>query len=214
MKLDSIDENMLSLSMRLGFLKDFCFYLSGGTGLALQIGHRKSYDMDFFTSKDFIPDELCTIIKLNNLTIEGVMESHKTLYCVLEGVRTSFILFNEPLLFPLKKWNTLYFVDWRDIIVEKLRIIADRGQKKDFYDFYFGVQKMGINKIVELIYKKYGKRLNYFHLLKGLTYFKDADKNPEPLLIDKSVQWNEIKGFFFNKIKDFEIAFAEITKSL
>jgi hypothetical protein len=31
------------------FKKDF--YLAGGTGLALQLGHRKSYDFDFFLKK-------------------------------------------------------------------------------------------------------------------------------------------------------------------
>lgn len=29
------------------------FYLVGGTGLALQIGHRKSDDIDLFTHNDF-----------------------------------------------------------------------------------------------------------------------------------------------------------------
>src|SRR3989344_8458756 len=28
-------------------------YLAGGTALALQIGHRRSYDLDFFTNGDF-----------------------------------------------------------------------------------------------------------------------------------------------------------------
>jgi hypothetical protein len=49
---------MLQLSNQLGFLKEFSFYLAGRTGLALQIGHRKSFDFDFFTSKEFIPEEL------------------------------------------------------------------------------------------------------------------------------------------------------------
>lgn len=29
------------------------FYLAGGTGLALQLGHRVSFDLDFFTAKRF-----------------------------------------------------------------------------------------------------------------------------------------------------------------
>lgn len=33
------------------YLEDF--YLVGGTGLALQIGHRKSDDIDLFTNNDF-----------------------------------------------------------------------------------------------------------------------------------------------------------------
>lgn len=40
------------------------FTLVGGTSLALQIGHRKSIDLDFFTTQPFKPDEL--ILLLNN----------------------------------------------------------------------------------------------------------------------------------------------------
>jgi hypothetical protein len=38
------------------YLKDFI--LVGGTGLALIIGHRKSVDIDLFTSKDFVAEQL------------------------------------------------------------------------------------------------------------------------------------------------------------
>jgi|GEM_PF-2376637 len=34
------------------------FYLSGGTALSLQIGHRKSEDLDFFSQKSFDPQLL------------------------------------------------------------------------------------------------------------------------------------------------------------
>lgn len=33
------------------------FYLSGGTALTLQIGHRESEDLDFFTKEDFNPEK-------------------------------------------------------------------------------------------------------------------------------------------------------------
>lgn len=32
------------------------FYLAGGTALALQIGHRQSFDLDFFSSTEDIPN--------------------------------------------------------------------------------------------------------------------------------------------------------------
>lgn len=47
--LDGERRNILPL---LGELKGQ-FYLAGGTGLALQIGHRDSIDFDFFTETDF-----------------------------------------------------------------------------------------------------------------------------------------------------------------
>ncbi|MEK7577245.1 MAG: nucleotidyl transferase AbiEii/AbiGii toxin family protein [Patescibacteria group bacterium] len=34
------------------------FYLSGGTALSLQTGHRESEDLDFFTQKPFHPEKL------------------------------------------------------------------------------------------------------------------------------------------------------------
>src|SRR5215467_14996106 len=36
------------------------FVLYGGTGLALQLGHRVSEDFDFFSSSGFDPDRLCS----------------------------------------------------------------------------------------------------------------------------------------------------------
>jgi len=39
-------------------IKSQKFYLAGGSGLALQIGHRISEDLDFFTPIHFKPDIL------------------------------------------------------------------------------------------------------------------------------------------------------------
>jgi len=212
MYLETISDSMFSLSKKLGFLHEFAFYLAGGTGLALQIGHRKSFDLDFFTGKEFSPDELAAIIKKYHLSTEGEMRSHGTLYCILEGVKTSFIFYDCLLIFPQISFESIAIADWRDIVTEKLRTVGDRGQKKDFYDFYFGVQKLGIDTIIESAHKKFGRNVNFFHLIKGLTYFEDAEKNPDPLLLDKSVSWNKVKKFFMGHFQDFESAFSRITR--
>jgi len=205
-----LDQSMLLLSNRMGFLKPFSFYLAGGTGLALQLGHRKSFDLDFFTPQDFVPEYLSTVMKNHDLLPEGEIRGPGTLHCVLEGTKTSFILYDTELQFPLLQLNSMDIADWRDITAEKLRIVADRGQKKDFYDLYTGVQRLGIDRLADLSFKKFAKNVNYFHLLKGLTYFEDAEINPEPMALDKSLTWDEVKKFFVTHIKDFEIAFGKI----
>jgi len=48
-----LDKKRLDILPKLAFLKNEGFYLAGGTGLALQIGHRDSIDFDFFIEKDF-----------------------------------------------------------------------------------------------------------------------------------------------------------------
>ncbi|MGB9715463.1 MAG: nucleotidyl transferase AbiEii/AbiGii toxin family protein [Thermodesulfovibrionales bacterium] len=210
MHLEAVDETMVNLTKKLAFIKEFSFHLSGGTGLALQIGHRRSFDMDFFTPHEFLPDDVAATLTAHHLSVESRMIRPKTLYCILEGVKTSFIFYPEPLLFPLKTFNTIEIADWRDIVIEKLRTIADRGQKKDFYDFYFGLQKIGIEQVTKLAFRKFGNRVNYFHLLKGLTYFEDADRNPEPILIGENIPWSKIKEFFLKSIKDFETYFSNL----
>ncbi len=37
------------------------FYMGGGTGLALQLGHRRSVDLDFFTNDPFDPSNLAAV---------------------------------------------------------------------------------------------------------------------------------------------------------
>jgi hypothetical protein len=202
-----LNQNMLALSDRVTFLKDFSFYLAGGTGLALQLGHRKSFDFDFFTPLDFSPEELSALLKKHNLSAEGEMRSLGTLYCTLEGIRTSFIFYDVHLGFPVLYFNSVDVADWRDIVVEKLRLVADRGQKKDFFDLYFGLRILDVETLVGSAIKKFGKDVNYFHLLKGLTYFEDAEKSPDPMLMEKSVDWPEVKRYFLTHIQEFQKAF-------
>ncbi len=209
MKIEAISQEMLELSKKLSFLKKNSFYLSGETGLALQLGHRRSFDMDFFTPEKYSPEELSQILRRYNLKVAEERRSALTLYCLLEGVRVSFMYYEGSLLFPLKDFNSIWVADFRDIIAEKVRTIADRGKKKDFYDFYFGVQFLGIEKTVELICKKFGSDINYLHILKGLIYFEDAERDPPPILLESSTEWDKIKIFFEKNIKDFEKYFVK-----
>ena len=68
------------------FLKPF--YLAGGTGLALQLGHRKSLDFDFFTSKMFNPKDLIRKLEIVGY-LEDIAEETNTL---LKSVFSTIIL--------------------------------------------------------------------------------------------------------------------------
>ena len=54
---ETIDLHMTGLSRELAFLKEFSFYLAGGTGLSLQTGHRKSFDFDKYVFRDIYWDK-------------------------------------------------------------------------------------------------------------------------------------------------------------
>lgn len=205
---EAFEPKALDLSERLYFLDRFGFYLAGGTGLALQLGHRKSIDFDFFTKVEFTPDVLSSVIRDCGIQYVERTKTIGTLHCILNDVKTSFIFYNEPLLYDLLEFNSLRVADWQDIAVEKIRTISERGQKKDFYDFYMAVNKLGIKSLCDLVRRKFGNRINYFTLLKGLTYFEDADREKEELAyLGSPVRWEEIKDYFIKHLTDFERAF-------
>jgi hypothetical protein len=205
-----LEEEALNLTNVLGFLDRFGFYLVGGTGLALQWGHRKSVDFVFFNKQEFTPDVLSSVIREKGVTFTERAKAIGTLHCLLNGIKTSFIFYNEPLIYKAADFNALKIADSKDTVVEKARTIADRGLKKDFYDFYTGVKKFGIETLVDLVYQKFGNRINYLTILRGLTYFEDAERSKEELIFLQDVEsWENIKKYFTTHIREFEKAFLQ-----
>lgn len=183
------------------------FYLAGGTGLALQLNHRLSLDLDFFSLKEInIKNLIQKIKKLGRLSIEK--ESEGTLICRLNGTRLTFLRYEYPILFNLKAIEGIKVASVQDIGCMKISAISSRGTKKDFIDLYFICQKIvPFQKLLKLFEKKY-KSVNYnmLHILKSLSYFRDAERNPMPKMINQ-VSWHEVKNFFKKEIVSSGIKF-------
>jgi len=59
-----LPEKTLALLKKISpLMRDKGFYLAGGSGLALQIGHRISEDLDFFSRRPFEPSSLLRSLK-------------------------------------------------------------------------------------------------------------------------------------------------------
>lgn len=84
-------------------IKRYEFYLAGGTGLALQLGHRLSDDLDFFTEKPFYPQELAQTLG-EKVPTHVVGLAPDTLHALMEKkVRASFFRYPHPLVFLMQK---------------------------------------------------------------------------------------------------------------
>ncbi|MDP2910601.1 MAG: nucleotidyl transferase AbiEii/AbiGii toxin family protein [bacterium] len=178
------------------------FYLAGGTALALQFGHRKSIDLDWFSKKPFLTDKLKKELKdLGNLKIDS--EEKDTLNCRLDGVRLSFFEYPYKVLFPFIKYKKIKVADFKDIACMKLEAISSRGSRKDFIDLYFLLKELSLEKVLKLFDKKYkGIEYNKLHILKSLTYFKEAEKSPLPVMIRK-ISWDIVKKEIQKKAKNY-----------
>jgi hypothetical protein len=181
------------------------FYLAGGSGLALQLGHRVSEDLDFFTPRTFAPDVLSRYLETKGAYQETLV-SPGTLYCRLNAVKLSFILYPVPLSWPVVTYHSSRVADWRDIMAEKFKTLSQRGSRKDFYDIYaaFAVGNLTIAQGVEFLRRRFDQAgLNYYHVLKSLVFFDDAETEPEPILL-KPLDWSHVKDFFVRHLAEFE----------
>jgi hypothetical protein len=168
--------------------------LAGGTGLALQLGHRVSIDLDFFTE-----DRLDVGALRRSLAPLGALEiqyqDENTLHVRLNGIRLSYLRSEAPFLCPPVEYRGLRLADPRDIAAMKIITIAGRGSRKDFVDLYAYLEAGGdFPGLMEIVRRRHANvSFNEIHLLRSLVYFEDAEQEPMPRMLHK-VDWPEIRA--------------------
>jgi predicted nucleotidyltransferase component of viral defense system len=176
-------------------------YLAGGTALALQLGHRISYDLDFFTEEEFDEQMLLPQLKkINNFQLEKI--SWRTILGKFEDVKFSIFYYKYPILYPAKKFGMINVADVCDIVAMKVAAIASRGTKRDFIDLYFICkERMSLKEAISVYERKYQNlATTKIHILKSLVYFEDAESEEMPKML-KKVRWEEVKKYFENEVK-------------
>lgn len=185
------------LSAGLPFIQRY--YLAGGTGLALHLGHRFSIDLDFFSpaSDSVGPDEraaMQTVFSDPSLTITH--DKDMTFVATWQGVGVSFFrlafypLVQEPLLLEGMPVATV-----EEIGAMKLAAIMARGTRKDYVDLYFILQRAPLERLFAVAAVKYAKvRTFAISAVRALTYFGDAEATPMPQMI-KRTSWIAVKRF-------------------
>lgn len=86
----------------------------------------------------------------------------------------------------------------RDLAAMKLAAIARRGLRRDFWDLY-AIQEAGLSlEDAGAAYTtKFGTaESDLYHVMRALTYFGDAEKDPEYPRGLTVGRWEKIKAFF------------------
>ncbi|MEW6746283.1 MAG: nucleotidyl transferase AbiEii/AbiGii toxin family protein [Planctomycetota bacterium] len=173
------------------------FYLAGGTGLALRFGHRQSEDFDFFSPAPFGNSVLKE--KMSHLApLTVLQDSEGTLTVEIESVRASFLNYPYPLLGPPEStpWG-FAIASNEDIGAMKLSAVASRGSKRDFFDlFVLCSGPLPFGALFEAFRRKFASvRFDEYHLLRSLSYFDDAESEPDLRMI-RPITWEQVKQFF------------------
>lgn len=172
------------------------FYLGGGTALACHLGHRFTVDLVWFTSER-IADSLRLAQDLRDGGAPFVTGSFErgTLHGMMNDVRLSFIEYRYPLVEPLVLWPEFgcHLASVSDLACMKLSAVAQRGSKKDFVDIYaIGTTMFSLREMLSMYRRKYSVK-DISHVLYGLAYFDDADKE-RGLQILWNIDWTAVKN--------------------
>jgi hypothetical protein len=175
-------------------------YLAGGTGLALRFGHRRSVDLDFFIGETFDEEQLLQrLVRMPGFS--DVRRAPQTLHFALQGVKVSFMGYTYPLLFAPASFDGVPVADPRDIACMKITAVSSRGTKRDFVDLYVSCERFGLQELLTLFSQKYAKTgYHQLHVLKSLTYFADAEKDPMPHML-VPLEWRDVKRFFKEEVR-------------
>jgi hypothetical protein len=179
------------------------FYLAGGTALALQLGHRKSIDLDFFSENDEIDRQSRKEItaSFSPLHAEIIESGEGFLVFLAENVRIGFLSYGYPLLSPSKLVEGIALASLIDIGLMKMDALINRGSRKDFYDLYFISNQFPLHTLLELADHKYtGFRDFPLMVVESMVLFDNADRDLHPELLIET-PWEKIKEFFINESK-------------
>ena len=191
------------------WLTDSTWYLAGGTALALQVGNRKSVDLDFFTTdRDFDGRKLLANF-IGNQDWQTDVEEKNTIYGTFCGAKVSFIAY--PFFIPKQdfiQYGRVKILQPIDIAVMKVVAVSQRGRKRDFFDLYWCSNNIEpLNNLVRRLKEQYPSVAHdYNHIFLSLVYFEDAESDPKPEIYF-GVDWEDVKNFFETKI-------PQITKEL
>lgn len=177
------------------------FYLAGGTGLALHLGHRESIDLDFFSATAFSEDTyLSRITAAGSFSLD--LKETSTVSGRFGKTLISLIAYAYPLLEKTMPWGGIEVASVLDIACMKLDAASTRGSKKDFIDLY-AITHVGGYALSDLLLafqKKFAHiEYNLMHIKKSLVYFVDAEGDPMPIM-HADIAWEEVKRFFEQEV--------------
>ena len=178
--------------------------LGGGTALALQIGHRRSYDFDVFTPA---PVEKGVLLQAQAVFGEGfevLVDSEDELSFLTPGkIKVTLLHFPFPPLHPVVKTKNLPLFSVADLASNKAYSIGRRGEYRDYVDLFFVIRKgIKLEKIIAEAQKRFAGAFSEKLFLEQLTYFGDLD-DFSISFVGESFTPEKILDFFKDRVVDY-----------
>lgn len=187
------------------WLDSFC--LVGGTALALQIGHRRSEDIDLFTQQDIDTSALNAHL-LSRYAFACSFVEKNTLKGTIRDVKVDLITFPYKMVSPVVREGGLRLAGVGDIAAMKLSAIVQNGTRlKDFIDVAYLSCQMSLSAMIDCYARKF-PNANPLIPVKAVAYFDDIYFGERIELVDAHFDWKKISGRIQEMLRSPETVFT------
>lgn len=176
--------------------------LVGGTALALQLGHRRSVDLDLFGNAP-IDSAIIRDVLSDDHRLSIIKESRNIDIYLVDGVKVDFVHYRYGWIDEAVQEDGIILAGIKDIAAMKIAAIVGRGTKKDFIDLFFLLRRFTLKEILDLYMQKFPDA-SLFIAMKSLSYFEDAEPDPMPMMFDP-VNWSDVKDTIRDNLARLEI---------
>ncbi len=190
---------LLTQICNLPSLKNFA--LGGGTNLALQIGHRLSIDLDFFTATPFNNAEVFKAVTKKFSSAELIFEQNQTMMFIINDVKVDFILYPFEWQYPSETKEEVRLINIADIIPMKLQALSNRFAKKDFWDIAFLLKQFSLEDMLAIFKRKF-PQIDTGYIIHSLTQFDEAEKEDDPVCLIP-MEWTDLKKFLQKTVFEY-----------
>lgn len=191
------------------------FYFTGGTALSsFYLQHRYSDDLDFFSQEKFDNQVIFTLVedwgKKHNFAFQSRFA--EVVYVFNLHFKTKARLKVDFARYPYKRLeksrivNNIDIDSLVDIAVNKLLVVSQRNDVKDFVDLYYLLQKFTVWDLMEGVRIKF--KMETEPILLGSDFLKVEDFDYLPRMI-KPLTLEELKAFFRKKAKEIGMRSTE-----
>lgn len=199
---DTIDHGTIVLLKKLQKLSSLqSTRLVGGTALALQIGHRKSVDLDLFGSVESNQIDLNEDLRSVTDSMTLLQDSRNIHIYLLSQVKVDIVNYSYKWLKEPVQQEDLVLASIEDIAAMKIAAVVGRGTKKDFIDLAFLLDHFPFKDIMSMYMEKYPEA-SMFVAMKSLTYFQDAEKDAMPNML-VPVSWQACKDKLYSAVRNY-----------
>ena len=199
---NTVNDLLLESLMKLMAAKEFeSFRLVGGTALSLQIGHRKSIDIDLFSGSPYGSIDFKSLEHflqnsfpyVDYFSIENpALGMSFTIGNNKEDAIKLDVYYTDPFIQPAYIIDNIRMASIDEIIAMKIDVVQRGGRKKDFWDIHELLDKYPINKMLELHQLRYEYGHDMELILNNFTDFAIADDDLDPICF-KGKYWEFIK---------------------